>query len=75
MSFVVRTQKSRINKPDGHYILFQNREFLIQEITISASGRVCLKMLDPIRMEYQLLQVCSLENLMSLHPDFQQIIE
>jgi hypothetical protein len=64
-----------MQKPDGHYILFQNREFLIQEVTLSASGRVCLKLLDTVRMEYQLIQVCSLENLMSLHPDFQQIID
>jgi len=52
-------------KPEGFYIKIDGIEFLIYEITISASGKVCLKIQDPVRKEHQVKTLCTLEELIT----------
>lgn len=63
MAFVVRTQKQRLDKPEGHYITTQSREWLVEEIKITDSGNVVLTCLDPVRLDRQLFNVCTLTQL------------
>jgi hypothetical protein len=63
MAFKIRTAKDRLNKPDGIYIPLNGREWLVNEINLSASGNVCLKIFDPVSYESQVLTLCSLNEL------------
>lgn len=65
MGFVIQRQTKRMHKPEGNYVTIEGIEFLITEITISASAKVCLKLHDPIRLENQIKTLCSLEELVN----------
>ena len=66
MAFVIRNQKDRLNQPNGLYITYQNREWLVQDITLSKSGNVTLKLHDSVRLENQLVTPCNLGDLQIL---------
>lgn len=56
--------------PEGHYIFKDGIDWQIYELTISVSGKVCMKIWDPIRKEHQLLQMCTIEEFVhAIHPD------
>jgi hypothetical protein len=63
MSFKIRTAKDRLNKPSGIYITLNGREWLVNEINLSASGNVILKIFEPVSFESQVLTLCSLNEL------------
>jgi hypothetical protein len=65
MGFVINKINSRQLQPEGFYIKIDGIEFLIYEITISASGKVCLKIQDPVRKEHQVKTLCTLEELIT----------
>jgi hypothetical protein len=65
MGFVINKINSRQVQPEGFYIKIDGIEFLIYEITISASGKVCLKIQDPVRKEHQVKTLCTLEELIT----------
>lgn len=50
-------------KPEGNYLRKDGRDWLITEITISASGHVCLKLKDTERFENQIVKACTIEDL------------
>lgn len=54
---------ARKNMPEGRYIHMDGIDWYINEITISASGKVCLKLHDPIRKENQIRTLCTVEEL------------
>jgi len=66
MAFVIRNQRDRLSQPEGLYITFQNREWLVQEITLTKSGNVTLKINDPVRLESQVVTPCNLGDLQVL---------
>ena len=65
MAFVIQKINNRQVQPEGFYIKIDGIEFLIYEITISASGKVCLKIQDPVRKEHQVKTLCTLEELIT----------
>jgi hypothetical protein len=65
MGFVIERQTKRSHKPEGNYLVIEGIEYLIQDITISASGKVCLKLHDPARKDNQIKTLCSLEELVN----------
>ena len=65
MGFVINKINIRQVQPEGFYIKIDGIEFLIYEITISASGKVCLKIQDPVRKEHQVKTLCTLEELIT----------
>ena len=67
MSFKIEKIESGRKRelPEGHYIFKDGIDWQIYELNISASGRVCMKIWDPIRKEHQLLQLCSIEELVA----------
>jgi hypothetical protein len=56
---------ARKNMPEGRYIHMDGIDWYINEITISASGKVCLKLHDPIRKENQIRTLCTVEELVA----------
>ena len=65
----VQTSRKR-DLPEGHYVFKDGIDWQIYELSISATGNVCMKIWDPIRKEHQLLQICSVEELLqATHPD------
>ena len=65
----VQTSRKR-DLPEGHYVFKDGIDWQIYELSISATGNICMKIWDPIRKEHQLLQICSVEELLSAtHPD------
>ena len=72
MSFKIEKIESarRRELPAGHYLRKDGVDWQIYELSISATGNVCMKIWDPIRKEHQLLQICSVEELLqATHPD------
>jgi len=66
MAFVIRTQRDRLTQPEGLYITYQNTEWLVQEISLTKSGNVALKLHDPLRLENQVVTPCNLGDLQVL---------
>ena len=62
MGFIVQ-KVGQTRKPDGHYLTKNGIDWLITEITISASGYVTLKIHDPIRLENQVVKAGTIEEL------------
>jgi hypothetical protein len=56
---------ARKNMPEGRYVHMDGIDWYINEITISASGKVCLKLHDPIRKENQIRTLCTVEELIA----------
>jgi hypothetical protein len=44
-------------------VIIEGIEYQIYELTISASGKVCLKIWDPARKEHQIKTLCSIQEL------------
>jgi len=66
MAFVIeKANKLKQNMPEGNYVVIKGIEYRIEEITISASGQVCVKYRDPIRKEYGILKICTIEELVT----------
>lgn len=68
MAFKIeRITRNHQPRPEGHYARLENNiEWQIQEVTMSASGRICLKLYDPTRKDQQLVQVCDIADLVIL---------
>ena len=56
---------ARKNMPEGRYVHMDGIDWYINELTISASGKVCLKLHDPIRKENQIRTLCTVEELIA----------
>jgi hypothetical protein len=65
MGFKIEKLTNKQFKPEGFYLKIEGIDYLIYEITISASGKVCLKIQDLIRHDHRVLTVCSLEELIT----------
>jgi hypothetical protein len=64
MSFKIeRANNPRSYRPDGFFIFMDGVEWNITDLTISASGKICLKLHDYVRKENQIKTLCSLEEL------------
>lgn len=65
MSFKIeKANDPRTFRPEGNYVrLGDNSEHLIENLTISASGRICLHLWDPKVKSRQILTICTLEEL------------
>ena len=65
MAFKIeKANNPRVFRPEGDYVRMEdNSESLIENITISASGRICLHLLDTRAKERKILTVCTLEEL------------
>jgi len=63
--FTIEKINSKKQKPEGFYVKLDGIEYLIYEITISASGKVCLKIQDPVRKEHLVKTLCTLEELIN----------
>jgi hypothetical protein len=60
---IERANNPRSYRPDGFFVLLDGVEWLVQDLTISASGKICLKLHDYIRKENQIKTLCTLEEL------------
>ena len=72
MSFKIEpiTNFRKRDLPEGRYVFKDGVDWQIYELSISTTGNVCMKIWDPIRKEHQLLQICSVEELLqATHPD------
>jgi len=63
MAFVIEKINSKQQKPEGFYVKLEGIEYQVYELTISASGKVCMKIWDPIRKEHLVKTLCTLEEL------------
>lgn len=64
MAFKIeKANNPRSYQPEGNYITLDGTDWLIQDLTISASGKICLKLHDYIRKENQIKTLCTLEEL------------
>jgi ribosomal protein L14 len=65
MAFKIeKANNPRTFRPEGDYIRMEdNSECLIENLTISASGRICLHLVDQRAKERKILTVCTLEEL------------
>ena len=66
MAFQIRTSKDRQTQPEGIYITLDNREWLVQSISLTNSGNVALKLHDPVRLENQVVTPCNIGDLQAL---------
>ena len=66
MAFVIeKLDNRRSMKPEGFYVKLDGIEYQIYELTISASGKVCMKIWDPVRKEHLVKTLCTLEELIA----------
>jgi hypothetical protein len=65
MAFVIEKITNRQMKPEGFYVKLDGIEYLVYDITISASGKVCIKIQDPVRKDHTVKTLCSLEELIN----------
>ena len=64
MGFKIETvNNARKNMPEGRYIFLDGIDWLVTEITINNSGKICLKLHDPLRKDNQIKTLCTLEEL------------
>lgn len=63
MAFVVRTQKQRLDRPEGHYITVHGREWLVEEVKMTPSGNIVIKAHDPVRLDNQIFTACTIDQL------------
>ena len=63
MAFVIRTQKQRLEKPDGIYLTIEGREWLIQEVKMTPSGNIVVMAHDPVRLDNQIYTPCTIGEL------------
>lgn len=66
MAFKIeQVNNPRSYQPDGFYVHMDGIDWLIQDLTISASGKICLKLHDYIRKDNQIKTLCTLEELIA----------
>jgi hypothetical protein len=65
MAFIIEKINSKKQKPEGFYVKLDGIEYQVYELTISASGKVCMKIWDPIRKEHLVKTLCTLEELVN----------
>ena len=65
MAFKIeKANDPRTFRPEGNYVrLSDSTEQLIENLTISASGRICLHLWDPKAKQRQIVTICTLEEL------------
>ncbi len=63
MAFIIRTQKQRLEKPDGIYLQIEGREWLIQEVKMTPSGNIVVMAHDPVRLDNQIYTACTIAEL------------
>lgn len=64
MAFKIeKANNPRSYQPEGHYIHLNGIDWLVQDLTISASGKICLKLYDYVRKDNQIRTLCTLEEL------------
>lgn len=66
MAFQIRSAAERARKPEGNYITFNNQDWQVAEINITASGNVVVKLFDNATFDSQLVALCSLQELETL---------
>lgn len=62
MGFIVE-KIGQTRKPDGHYLTKNGIDWLIADISISASGIISLRVVDPVRKESQMIKAGTIEEL------------
>ena len=62
MGFIVE-KANGVKKPDGHYLTNNGIDWLIADISISASGLVSLRLVDPVRKQSQMVKAGTIEQL------------
>ena len=62
MGFIVN-KVGQTRKPDGHYLVKNGVDWLITDLSISASGLVSIKLHDPVRLENQIVKAGTIEEL------------
>lgn len=63
---IEKANDPRTFRPDGNYVrLADNSEQLIENLTISASGRICLHLFEPRSKQRQIITICTLEELVN----------
>ena len=65
MGFQIERITNKKSLPEGNYVIIEGIEYQIYELTISASGNVCMKIWDPIRKEHHVKTLCSIEELVN----------
>lgn len=60
---IERANSKSVYQPEGNYMRLDGTEWLIENITISASGRICLHIYDPRGKSRTVHTVCTLEEL------------
>lgn len=68
MAFIVRNQRQRNSLPEGNYVTLEGVQWLVQSVNMNNSGMICIKLHDPVRLQNQLVTVCSIEELAKLIP-------
>jgi len=64
MAFKIeKANDRRVFQPEGNYVRLGGQELLIETLTISASGRVCLHLYDPRGKTRSIQTICTLEEL------------
>lgn len=62
MGFIVE-KIGQTRKPDGHYLTKNGIDWLIADISISASGLISLRVVDTVRKESQMIKAGTIEEL------------
>lgn len=67
MAFKIeKANDPRTFRPEGNYIrLGDNSEHLIENLTISASERICMHLWDPRAKSRQIITICTLQELVN----------
>jgi len=61
---IEKANDPRVFRPEGNYVrLSDNSEQLIENLTISASERICLHLYDPKAKQRQIITICTLAEL------------
>jgi hypothetical protein len=70
MAFVIENKtKHPRPRPEGHYMRLEDgSEWQIHDITISASGKICMKLWNPQSKEHQIKTPCTIEDLVAQFP-------
>jgi hypothetical protein len=71
MGFKIEKVGKQFQMPEGNYLVENGQEYLIHELTISASGKVCMKVWNPRTKEHQIKTICTIEELVLTIPGAQ----
>ena len=71
MGFKIEKVGKAYHQPELNYLVENGQEWQITELTISASGKVCMKLWNPRSKEHQIKTICTLEELVLTIPGAQ----